>query len=215
MPSGLTAHSPQPSTSGSPRLTCSTHAGFEQKQAAGAGGGIGWLMGRCSRTEPALAVGIRRAFAQRFADAACAVRPRLRQTRMASTGGVASLDPSSVCRPPEPDAHAEDPSMPHDAESPDPLEDLLADWFAGAMLASQPPPDADEVSGYVTELDVLADARLRARRLAHAQCGRLYARLERRLIAHERVRRPRARAGSSLPVARPAAGMSARFELSI
>ena len=94
----------------------------------------------------------------------------------------------------------------------DPLEELLAGWIEGAMLAVRPPPDPDEVSGYVTELDARAAVHARARALAHAQCLRLYARLQGRLTQPPVSRTPR-------HVARPRSfvttGRGAHFELSI
>jgi predicted component of type VI protein secretion system len=75
--------------------------------------------------------------------------------------------------------------MANDAEPGDPLEEMLADWFAGAMLCTHARPDADEVSAYVAELDGIEDTRLRARALAHSQCLRLYARLARHVSERE------------------------------
>jgi hypothetical protein len=70
--------------------------------------------------------------------------------------------------------------MPNDAESIDPLEDLLADWYASAMLAAEPRPAPDSVAAYAAQLEFVATTRARARALARAQCIRLFARLERR-----------------------------------
>jgi hypothetical protein len=105
--------------------------------------------------------------------------------------------------------------MPNDAAPTDPLEDLLAEWFAGAMLAADPQPGAEDESAYAAELDRLADTRVRARALARVQCLRLFARLERRAVE--------GRYGSAIAPRRSVARAaelggrrdSPRFELSI
>jgi hypothetical protein len=70
--------------------------------------------------------------------------------------------------------------MTNDAESIDPLEQLLADWYASAMLAAEPRPAPDSETAYAAQLELIATTRARARALARTQCIRLFARLERR-----------------------------------
>ena len=105
--------------------------------------------------------------------------------------------------------------MPTDDEtaSPDPLEDLLADWFAGAMLAAHPPPSVEDESAYAAELERLAATRVRARALAHAQCVRLYTQLEGRASPRRIPRPPTRRARFAAPAI--ALAGCPRFELSI
>jgi hypothetical protein len=66
------------------------------------------------------------------------------------------------------------------AESSDPIEQLLADWYASAMLAAEPRPAPDSEAAYAAQMELVATTRARARALARTQCIRLFARLERR-----------------------------------